>query len=928
MKWRLNPAVNLRNDRVPNEDADRQIRTAAEILRRFDGQPGVILADEVGMGKTYVALAAAFSVLEATGREQPVIVMAPSSVADKWRTEWDVFSQRCLPLENGLRVAGPIRRGSELLKLLDDPPDRRHHLIVVTHGALTSSLSDPFVRLALLRQATLYRSDLQQRRRALARYAHRLLSDRRFADSELVEVLLDAPPSRWRKVWDAHRPDDLLADDPVPDALLLALKQVDLSPLREAIMTVPVNHSANIDTRLQDARQRLDTALNETWTASLHAVDLHLPLVVLDEAHHVRNPTQLAKLFANEDAERDAEALQGPLGNIFDRMLFLTATPFQLNHQELLRVLDRFHGIRWASSTVRAHFSEQLQDLGPALDRARASALRLERAWSRIDAADAAAVAAIASLSPHDSQPPALRDALAIASEARADLKHAEALLRPWVIRHQRSGNDERRRHLAGCGILDNQQTTAGLSIDGPSTLPFLLASRAQAVASLDGADGQRSTRALFAYGLASSFEAYADTRRNREVDRKVSGDGAAILDDLDVENDSPCGASPRLAWYLDRINAALPPDTADGWAAHPKINATVRRVLDLWRSGEKTLTFCFYVETGRALRSHISRALRDEIVTRAAESLDLETDEHATVLAEVNRIGERLLRSDSHGYQAFRERVRTHLTGLDHETAERVAEITVRFMRTPSYLVRLPGLRPGISVDDLVAGLDHTDASGTTLAAHLEAFARTVARQVSTEKDEILQALDSIQTGDIAAAVDHFDPSERCRDREMLLPNVRLANGGVRRDTRRRLMLTFNTPFFPEVLVASSVMSEGVDLHQDCRHIVHHDLDWNPSTLEQRTGRIDRIRSKAERTGQPIVVYEPYLAGTHDEKMFRVVKDRERWFGVVMGETPDLSEGATERQATQVPLPKPLAAELTLDLSVAYPEAPHYTPL
>jgi SNF2 family DNA or RNA helicase len=111
--------------------------------------------------------------------------------------------------------------------------------------------------------------------------------------------------------------------------------------------------------------------------------------------------------------------------------------------------------------------------------------------------------------------------------------------------------------------------------------------------------------------------------------------------------------------------------------------------------------------------------------------------------------------------------------------------------------------------------------------------------------------------------------------------------------------------------------MAEGVDLHRDCRHVIHHDLDWNPSTLEQRTGRVDRIGSRAERTGQPVVVYEPYLAGTHDEKMFRVVKDRERWFGVVMGETPDSSEWSTERQAARVPLPMKLAEQLTMDLSL-----------
>ncbi len=36
--------------------------------------------------------------------------------------------------------------------------------------------------------------------------------------------------------------------------------------------------------------------------------------------------------------------------------------------------------------------------------------------------------------------------------------------------------------------------------------------------------------------------------------------------------------------------------------------------------------------------------------------------------------------------------------------------------------------------------------------------------------------------------------------------------------ETRERLMLAFNTPFFLEVLVASGVMAEGVDLHLNCR--------------------------------------------------------------------------------------------------------------
>src|SRR5437870_1089727 len=39
--------------RIAAEDAARQEQTAGAILEALKGQPGIILADEVGMGKTY-----------------------------------------------------------------------------------------------------------------------------------------------------------------------------------------------------------------------------------------------------------------------------------------------------------------------------------------------------------------------------------------------------------------------------------------------------------------------------------------------------------------------------------------------------------------------------------------------------------------------------------------------------------------------------------------------------------------------------------------------------------------------------------------------------------------------------------------------------------------------------------------------------------
>ena len=79
--------ITLRTDRVPGADAERQEQSAARVLELFARQPGVVLADEVGMGKTFVAMAvAAAIVIDRLDQPNggPVIVMVPSSLSDKW----------------------------------------------------------------------------------------------------------------------------------------------------------------------------------------------------------------------------------------------------------------------------------------------------------------------------------------------------------------------------------------------------------------------------------------------------------------------------------------------------------------------------------------------------------------------------------------------------------------------------------------------------------------------------------------------------------------------------------------------------------------------------------------------------------------------------------------------------------------------------
>jgi hypothetical protein len=118
----------------------------------------------------------------------------------------------------------------------------------------------------------------------------------------------------------------------------------------------------------------------------------------------------------------------------------------------------------------------------------------------------------------------------------------------------------------------------------------------------------------------------------------------------------------------------------------------------------------------------------------------------------------------------------------------------------------------------------------------------------------------------------------------------VQLVKGDTQ--NRDRYFLGFNTPYRPEILVSTSVGQEGIDLHRECRHVLHHDLCWNPAVIEQRTGRVDRIGSKVERErmevqdgdGPTLEIAVPYLAATYDERMFEELYRRAQLFEVTLG--------------------------------------------
>ncbi len=92
----------------------------------------------------------------------------------------------------------------------------------------------------------------------------------------------------------------------------------------------------------------------------------------------------------------------------------------------------------------------------------------------------------------------------------------------------------------------------------------------------------------------------------------------------------------------------------------------------------------------------------------------------------------------------------------------------------------------------------------------------------------------------------------------------------------RQRLIQAFNSPFFPNTLVSTSVLQEGVNLQYNCDNTYHYGIAWTPGDNEQRVGRIDRLFSKTERkikkqNTATLDIYYPYLDNSFDRDQVAV---------------------------------------------------------
>lgn len=229
-------------------------------------------------------------------------------------------------------------------------------------------------------------------------------------------------------------------------------------------------------------------------------------------------------------------------------------------------------------------------------------------------------------------------------------------------------------------------------------------------------------------------------------------------------------------------------------------------------------------------------------------------------------------------------------LLGDRWEWGERakVLDAVVRALLREDILLRLP---PSVFSEDdntwaasILRGLHEAPGSNQhePPAARVEEFLRELSQMGPTERES------------------HLRYSMNAKAEAVVLVT------GDSKTDRDAVFSGFNTPLLPDILVCTQVGQEGIDLHRHCSHVIHYDLGWNPATLEQRTGRADRIGSKALRERRLAAEHRiqqglepdeahlpgldvalPYLAGTYDERMFDRLRSRSQAFEILTGGDP-----------------------------------------
>jgi SNF2 family DNA or RNA helicase len=102
---------------------------------------------------------------------------------------------------------------------------------------------------------------------------------------------------------------------------------------------------------------------------------------------------------------------------------------------------------------------------------------------------------------------------------------------------------------------------------------------------------------------------------------------------------------------------------------------------------------------------------------------------------------------------------------------------------------------------------------------------------------------------------------------------------GGLDRIEKTKRITEFKAG--ADILISTDTGAEGLNF-QFCRNLINYDLPWNPMSVEQRIGRLDRIGQKRE-----IFIYSLATKDTMEEYVVDLIINKMCCVGLVIGELP-----------------------------------------
>jgi hypothetical protein len=942
---------------VPLRDIERQEDTVLRALQLLDEQPGVVLADEVGMGKTYEAL----GVIAARMHDQPAartLILTPGpDLNEKWRKELAAFGDQSRPMYVGFRER--FAKATTLAELVSGL--RTHAIVVAPVSVFAGSRS-------LADQAYLLSAWADEQQLAGNQVAAIF---RKYRNGAAGRVDLQSAAFLDTFEWKIVRPV-------LREALRAHRKTAggSLDSLWKEAGYEAFSSTAAIDAAIADLRFRL-----------LGALTPDLDLLVIDEAHKLKNA----------DSVR-ATGVRTVFEKRFDKALFLTATPFQLTVAELSQVFALFNLAKSAPADLEEKADRLLADVREYA----ATYDDLDRVWSLLDGAGAADFTAWFAGDPDLKTAPD-DPALRVVVEHARRLLHLkrdkiEPGFRAWMIRSlredKRSYRHTRRNRLRPSG--------------GPG-VPFLLYERF--IAELFRTNA-RTHKAAVQINMVSSFGAAREgALLSDEVRGNLDADAEAyrkMLQRVVSDLRDTQGGHPKVDHVVrDALEAAHRGEKTLIFCARVETlkelkreieSAWDERMLEAWRrvypGAAATEIFDQATDETRVRGRHsklqtrfqrgqdaLYLALRERYVGTLLDSCDFAEENIGDIVRRANEVLSRQRLAKAHAERvdwSIVKRCVEQATALALHEAGRDADVEPDAMRRLLDPTFVP-LGFDLVEDDVESfsigerraewTIDEQDARLVLARVHLwshlksplidvPAFYRVrtverlagylvsryvpfLAELLAHARDEGVN-IDSIEARALLPVVDRFWTTPAGRPwcdllrrvlvyagrldeerRKEVLDDVVKAGAIVRHtvdgESRERLREAFNTPLYPMVLVANEVMQEGLDLHHHCRRVVHHDLAWNPAQLEQRVGRVDRLGSLVQRMrvkapDTKLDISLPLIANTIDERLERTVRLRERWIEFLLGAPPRIEEYGLADDPAQ-PLPAAFSEALRVEL-------------